>query len=191
MKKKKRLDWVSLKKEFMLGNYATVTEFRQKKGLPEWTKSRTSGWMGEKKRLTDKTIELSAKQVAKKELEDLSEIRLKQARIARFMQLKGISYLKSEDVHFKSADEARKMISTGLSQERSALNMNNQPNQKGDTNLTQINIGGKTNMDKLLETLDYEGIIGLIAEIKRERDRRSLSDSADKGEGEIQDGEII
>ncbi|GEM_PF-3387111 len=189
-KPQKKRDWVELKKEFMLGDYVTAAEFRRAKKLPKWTIDKTKGWSEEKKKMKESALNKTMSRANDKEFEDLAEIRLKQARIARFMQLKGVAYLKDENVTFKSADEARKMINTGLSQERSALGLNN-PEKKGDTNLTQINIGGKTNFDKLLETLNYEGIIELIANIKRERDRRALSNSSSESTGQIQDGEVI
>jgi hypothetical protein len=83
------------------------------------------------------------------------------------MQLKGMAKLK--DLNPTNVDEARKLVVSGLQEERRALGMEG----AGGQSLTQVNIYPKTNLDKIIEKLDYAGILQLIADVKRTRARKA------------------
>jgi len=181
---KRKWDWDKLKAEFLAGKWLTVKEFLEEKGIPAgWAfDDKVKGWAKDKKEMSKKALERSTKEILKKDINDITSIRMRQARTARFMQLKGLATLREKEV--ESIEEARRLVTAGLKEEREALGIGS-PRQQ---TLTQINIGGpKTNLDKMIEDLDYEGILKLIAELKRERVKRTrkkvASDSQPEASG--------
>lgn len=57
-----------------------------------------------------------------------------------------------------------------MEQEREILGIRGEP----DANLIQVNVSlPKTRFDEILESQDFEGILNLIAEIRKEKIRRS------------------
>lgn len=181
----KKYDWVKLKAEFLSGDWLTAKDFLRDKKMPLANQKNTKGWTEDKKKYQEQVLIESSKEMMKDDTFDIVKVRQRQARLARFMQLKGMQTIKTEEV--KDVDTARKLVVAGLKEERHAVGME----QKGGTSLTQINIGGKTNLDKLVDKLDYEGILELIAELKRERARRALQPSNESSDAEVEDGEII
>ena len=158
-------NWIKLKRDFLEGDYVTLIEFLKKKGIPydaNHKPKQVSGWMGEKQKLESKALLAAKDSIVQGGKVDITKIRLRQQRISRFMQLKGETAL--EDSKVKDVEEARKLVVSGMEQERRALGMEG----GGKQSLTQINIEApKTNLDRLIEKLNYEGILELIAELKR------------------------
>lgn len=183
-------DWVQLKHEFLTGDWRSVREFQKSKGLTNKTSRKYRGWVREREEYKGKIVEAQTKRAIQKEVEDVSDVRARQARLSRFMQMKGAEKLKEVESKDLTPDDARKLVVTGMQEERRALGIEGVPGQGGGT-FNQININAKTNFDKLIETLDYEGLIKFIANIKRERTRRTIQQDVEGGAGEIQEGETV
>lgn len=184
MPRPRKYNWEKLKAEFLAGEWKSVLEFLDEKKIPRSNSINTTGWVKDKRAIQEKALEESTKKLVKDDVEDAIKVRKRQARLARFMQMKGANVLK--EMPIETTEEARKLVVAGMQEERSALGMN-----KGKQSLTQINIGAKTNLDKLVDKLDYEGLLELIAELKRERAGRPVRQAASGGKPEIEEGEII
>src|SRR3989304_3202339 len=120
----KHRDYITLKKEFLEGEWRTVTDFCRDRGFPLPGKSvslarKMKGWGKEKEELMKLALEKATEAIIEKKGEDVEQVKVRQARLARWVQLKGAEALKGLDP--KSADEARKLILTGMMQERAAL----------------------------------------------------------------------
>jgi len=186
-----RHNWDKLKQEYLVGDWLTVRDFLRDHKISLNNVNQVTGWAREKKELTDKTLAVTKEKLIQGDASEIVKIRERQARLARFMQLKGMKVLENEKLDV-TADDARKMVVAGLQEERRAVGIDGSGGDKGNTSLTQININGpKTNLDKLVETLDYEGILGLIADLKRERTRRAIPTASSDSSREIQEGKVI
>jgi len=155
-----KYQWQQLKNEFVGGSWLSVAEFFRKKGIINNSRNRlnSKGWRKTKEEYQRRIVA----QIQKRSTETEVEIRMRQHRAAKYLQLKGLQKLKDSPI--QTAEEARKLIVDGLEQEREALGMN-------DKNLraTQINIdySPKTKLDEFIEKATYEEILEMIAEIKR------------------------
>lgn len=188
-KKAIRHDWDSLKKEYLSGAWLTVRQFLRDKNISIKNGNMVTGWYREKKELEKEVAIAAKKKLVQSDTLDIVKTRERQVRLARFLQLKGAKVLEGKDL-VMTPDDARKMVVSGLSEERKAFEVG-QSGDKG-TSLTQINVNmPKTNLDKLVETLDYEGILKLIAELKRERTRRALPTATSDSTGKIEEGETL
>lgn len=189
--KKQQLDLKKLRDEFIGGNWNTMTAFLEEKGLPKYylNNKTLSGAVTEKKRRQENIEKLALSKQMAIEADEIMKARLRQSRIARYLQLRGSEALKDPNLKVSTVDEARKLVVSGLEQERKAMGMDR---EDGGKKLTQINIntGPKTNLDRLIENADYEELLGLIAELKRLRARRSISEASGDSPGEVEDGEI-
>lgn len=167
-----KYDWVALKRDFITGDYRSIAAFLKAKGMPAFYVSNRhlAGWVTDKKAYQKNVIEAAAEKSLREDIEDATKIRLRQARLARFMQLKGAEALKDPSMKIQSAEDARKLLTSGLEQERKALGMegSDKPNSLTQNNIN-INVGPKTQLDRMLEGASYEDILGLIAELKRAR----------------------
>ena len=178
-------DWTKLKTEFLTGDWVTVKQFLEDKGIPYSNSKQCVGWMQDKKQYQQEVLKQSSQAMMEEDVEDILKVRKRQARLARFMQLKGAKVLETEEI--EDVDTARKLVVSGLKEERKVLGMEG----GGKKSFTQINIGAKTNMDKLIANADYEELLEFIAELKRERARRSLSSSAEQSSGKVEEGEVV
>jgi hypothetical protein len=167
-------NWVALKKEFLAGPWTKIEDFLVEKDIDLSDRERafkqTKGWFSEK--MSIMSIE-TAKKVAiinaERKIQEFAKVKTRHLRLARKMIKKGQDALKKFDP--RNAEEARKMIATGIAKEREALNMS----QEGGapSKLTQVNFNlPKTRFDELLDDKDAEGLVELIAAIRRERTRR-------------------
>ena len=181
-----KYNWPKLKAEFLAGDWLVVKDFLKDKNIPVSNISKTRGWTKDKGKQEQDMLEAAKDKITETDADSLVEVRIRQARIAKFMQLKGAEVLKS--VNPKTADEARKLVVSGMREERKTLGFDGTTKQS----LTQINIlGPKTNLDKIVEGLDYEGILKLIAELKRERAGRSGGKLVGGSPDEVEEGEAI
>lgn len=186
-----KYNWGAIRQEFIRGDWKNVPDFLAEKGIPAFYAKHKNmfGVVGEKKEYQKTVIAQAAEKSLQEDVEDATKVRLRQARLARFIQLKGAEALKDPTLKIQTADEARKLLVSGLEQERRALGL-----EGGDkpNSLTQINIntGPKTQLDRMLEGASYEDILGLIAELKRSRAGRTVSEvdanSATEAEGVVQ-----
>ena len=181
-------DWDKIKQEFLTGNWRSLKEFKRSKGIKDTTVLKFRGWVKEREIHQKQLVEDSAKKTLQKEIEAVSDIRLRQVRLSRFIQMKGAEKLRNAKTEEISIDDARKLVVTGMQEERKALGID----ESGSGNsFTQVNINGRTNFDKLIEGLDYEGLLQFIAKIKRERTRRAIQQTNVDSTGKVQDGEIV
>jgi hypothetical protein len=184
-------NWPKLKQEFLTGDWLEVRQFLRDKGISINNVSQVSGWAKEKKQLSIKAAKMAESKLVRDESGEIVKVRERHARMARFMQLKGMEVIKNSSTENLSPDEARKMMVAGLDQERKALGIDGN-GSGGVSSLTQINVNvAKTNLDKLVEGLNYEGILQLIADLKRERDGRFVSATSNSSPRKAQEGEII
>lgn len=186
---KRLYNWEKMKREFFMGDYLTLKDFLEEKGLNNYKNPKYNGWVRERIEFQKKLTEDAAKKAIQKEMDDTVEVRIRQARLARFLQAKGAEKLKNVKPDDLSVKDASKLVIDGMEQEREALGVNAKVTNNNTFN--QLNIGGKTNFDKLIEGLDYEGVLRFIAEIKRERTKRTLPEGVDGGTGEVPDGEVV
>src|SRR5574343_70941 len=185
-----KYNWGEIRQEFIRGDYKNVAESLAVKHIPAFYAKHKNmfGVVGEKKEYQKQVVAQAAEKSLQEDVEDATKVRLRQARLARYIQLKGAEALKDPTLKITSADEARKLLVSGLEQERKALGL-----EGGDkpNSLTQINIntGPKTQLDRMLEGATYEDILGLIAELKRSRAGRTVSEidagSATEAEGVV------
>ncbi len=173
-----RYDWMSLKMEYLKGPWKLVEDFRKAKGFPPVSKSqqfykKTKGWRGEKDKMMQKALEIATGRLAKHTTDDIEEVRARQARLARWLQLKGTSALQKIEGENIDVDNARKLVVAGLKEERAALGLDG--TGKGvSPQLTQVNVNlPKTNIDAMINNMSYEELLEFIAEVKRERTRRA------------------
>lgn len=178
-------DWINLKAEFISGDWLSIKDFFKEKGIPIANYVKTKGWLEARKGSKEKALEISTEKLIQSDISNIMDMRDRQARLARYMQLKGAEKLKELDV--TNIDEARRLIATGMKEERVSLGA-----ETGKGNMTQINIntGPKTNLDRLVEGANYEELLGLIAELKRERARRSSAETPPESDGEVEEGGI-
>lgn len=161
-----KYDWISLKNQFMIGNWLTVSDFFRGNKIKDNSRNRlhTKGWLIERREYQEEITRRTREQIIEKEI----DIRLRQQKIAQQLQMKGLKELQNLPV--KRAEEARKLVVSGMEQEREALGIGG----KSETSLTQVNVSlPKTRFDEILEGQNFEGILKLIAEIKKEKKRRS------------------
>ena len=186
MRNKKTIyNWEKLRAEYIAGDWSSVSEFFQVKKISQNNRKKTKGWTEAKKNHQAEIFRNSTQQIADGEVKNVIEIRNRQARLARFMQLKGMNALQGKEV--STVEDARKLVVSGMDEERRAVGMDG----VGKQSFTQINIGPKTNLDKLVENMDYEELLGLIAELKRERAKRSLPDATVESREQAEEGEVV
>lgn len=188
----RKYDWDRLKMEFFAGDFFSVSDFLRSKNMPTSetagsVQRATAGWSEEKRKLKQQSVEKSAKRMFLGEYEQLEEVRLRQARLARYLQIKGASKLKTLEP--QTVDEARRLIVSGIEQERKSLETDR--GQGRPSSLTQVNIGTvNTTFDKMVENLNYEQLLEFIAELKRERIGRTVSSLDTGSQQKVEDGEI-
>lgn len=160
-----KYQWQLLKDEYVRGGWPSVSAFLKEKHFTNnsYTRSRAKGWGIEKtayiKRVITQTQALSVKSVA--------EVQYRQATLAQKLQLKGVEGLIKMPID--SCDTARKLVVDGLEQERQCLGLDCKDNI-GSTRID--NTSPITGIDKFLEGLSYEDTLMLIAQIKKEKQRR-------------------
>lgn len=162
-----KYDWLRLKDEFVRGKWFSVSEFLRVKNIPNnsYSRKKTTGWKDVKtKFVTEIVIRTQEKSV-----DTESDIRFRQQQLAKQLQYKGESKL--EELSVDSIGEARKLITEGLREEREALGININHNN------TQINLAitGSSEIDKMVEGMGYEQILELLAEVRREKQKRETS----------------
>ncbi len=162
-----KYDWPRLKQEFIEGSWLTITSFLRSKNIKSnsRTRSQSKGWQEARGEYLKEIVTQTRQQALQGEV----EIRLRQQEEAKLMQTKGMESLNMLDV--TTADEARKLITAGLEQERRAMGLegNFRPSK-----LTQVNVavGPKTKFDSMIENLSYEELLHFIAEIRKEKEIR-------------------
>lgn len=186
---KRKYDWIELKKEFLQGDWLTVADFLRENEIPLSNQVNTTGWIDDKKEKQRESLIASTDAMVEQDTQNIVEARKRQARLSRFMQLKGAKAM--QDLEVDDVGEARKLLVDGLKEERKVLGMGR--GSRGEAkNLTQFNINfAKTNFDKLLESADYEGILRLIADVRRERDRRFGEEASPGSEQETEKGRTV
>lgn len=163
----RKYDWLKLKQEFVSGNWLTVADFFRDKSIPSNSRTRTNtkGWQGARAEYLKQVIS----QAQQKAVESEVDIRLRQQKEAKLLQKKGLEKL--SELEITNIEEARRMITSGLEQERLALGLDNK------VTATQVNINqpGKTRFDELIEKANYEELLQMIAELKQLETKPNLS----------------
>lgn len=183
-------DWVKYKAEFMAGPWVSVRQFLKEKGLSFSLIKKTKGWSAEKKTLAQAALDISTGKILQKDIQDILEMRKRQTGFARYMQYRAARKMKKVVDDELSPEDARRLMVSGLEEERKAMGA--EEGQTPKQTLTQININPpKTNLDRLIEKLDYEGILKLIAELKRLGAGTPIQQAPDSSTGEVEEGETI
>ncbi len=162
----RKYDWQKLQDEFVRGDWLSLRQFFKEKRVPysSYTRSRAKGWLKEKRDYQRLVI----KKARKKVLEDEVELKVRQTRLAKAMQAKGIKEL--VDLEVKKADDARKLVVDGMREERRLLGLTD---KEIPESLTQVNVSfPRTKFDEMIERMDYRELLEFAAELKRERVRR-------------------
>lgn len=178
-----RYDWEALKLEFMKGPWDTVEEFRRDKESlmshnDDYVITKTAGWEIEKKGVMPTVIEEATLVLVDDKVRQLKKMKQRHIKMARLMQDKGKKALEDVSTEDINIDDARKILLTGLEQERAALGIGE---KGGSSNLTQVNVNlPKTKFDEILDGQDFTGLLEFIADIRREKARRIGANSSDK-----------
>ena len=173
MRRPNKYDWPKLKIEFLRGEWLTARAFLHDKKISNGPVSsfETKGWAEEKKMMSIKALKIATEEILEENVNEEKKVRERQAKLGRALQLKGFKALEHLDP--KTVEDARKLIQTGLIQERDALGISGDKKGGGPNSLTQVNINlPKTKLDGLIDGLDSEGILKLIAELRRQRKLR-------------------
>ena len=184
-----RYNWPVLKLEFMRGSWMTTAQYRRDKKFPPDEKSdymtiKMRGWTTEKQKLIAEAAKNATGDLLAIKTEEFKKMRERQVKLAQMMQLKGAEGL--QDLKPEDVEQARKLLLSGLQEERAALGVNE---KGGSQNLTQVNVNlPKTSFDKIIDGQDYEGILRLIANVRRERTRRIGGGVVIEGETETESG---
>lgn len=162
----------ALKIEFMQGPWGTVKEFKEFKNIlidDFDINEDMEEWEEEKKELIENNLKVALGEAVPFSPQEIDLSKRRQAEDARRLQRKGLKAL--DGLAPRTAEEARRMIVSGLEQERAALGISERGGRP--SSLTQVNVSlPKTKFDKIINEADFAGILKLIAEIKRERARR-------------------
>lgn len=188
----RRYDWDALKLEFMQGPWMTVTSFCREKGMPTYKKSSqvakmTNGWIEEKKNFMAVATEEAMIQIAEEKVDEIKEAKERQLRIAKKLQEVGEKALDSiEPTEIATIEEIRKLIATGMQEERSIIEAADKSKKGGaGGKLTQVNFNFPENtLTKIIDEADAGELLRLAGKIKQSRARRSGEDAVDEGEGE-------
>jgi len=169
-------NWDALKLDFFKSDFLKIDGWWANKKLPvpPNIKDKTLGWMDEKNKYLKKNLSTTRNSLMTPDDKNPEIIRKTQLEYAKYLQLHAYSYLIDHDPD--SAEDARKMLISGMEQQRELVGMTNKAMRS--PNLTQVNVNlPKTQVDKLLEGMDVHQILEFVAELKRERSRRALSQS--------------
>jgi len=184
-----KYNWDALKLEFFQSPGLNLSQFRRDKKLPndkasQYMSKKMKGWVKEKQELISTAAKKVTSNLLQSKVDEFELIRARQAQLARMMQLKGAEGLK--DLKPEDVGEARKLLLSGLQEERAALGISE---KGGGQNLTQVNVNlPKTRYDEMLDGQNYEDILRLAANVKRERARRARGGIVIQGETEIESG---
>lgn len=163
----RKYDWLKLKQEFITGSWLTITDFFRDKDIPSNSRARTNarGWQGARADYLKQIVSQTQQRAVESEV----DIRLRQQKEAKLLQKKGLEKL--NELEITNIEEARRMITSGLEQERLALGLDN------NVTATQVNITqpGKTRLDELVEKASYEELLQMIAELKQVKAEPNLS----------------
>lgn len=165
-------NWLELKNQFITGDWLTISDFLLDQNIPNNSRSRlhAKGWREERLDYQSKVIT----QVQEKEMESVVEVRIRQVQTAKKMQEIGLQKL--QELSPETADEARKLVTSGLQEERAALGM---PDKGVSQNLTQVNVNlPRTKIDEILESGSFEEVLELLVAIKKEQKRRELLETS-------------
>lgn len=161
-------DWLALREEFIQGSWLTIAAFLEHKKLRNnsYARKMSKGWLEAR---TAHRSDLYAR-TRERVVADEAEIRARQVKLSRLMQVRGATTLSKLPVY--SVDHARKLVVDGMREEREVLGLS-QHRQGRTSSMTQMNITlPKTQFDDLIEEMSYEEMLHFIAEIRKERERR-------------------
>lgn len=165
---RQKYDWVSLQDEFVeCKKWLTLSSFFEEKSIPNnsYSRQKTTGWLALKEEYHQDISEQARVRLINNEI----EIRTRQSRMARSLQLKGLKGLSKMKV--ETAEEARKLISSGMQEEREALGLNN---DKKPVNFNKVDSSlPKTHFDDMIDNLNAEQTLELLVKLREERKRRS------------------
>lgn len=158
-------DWLKLQNEFVQGDWVSISDFLRDKKINNNSRSRmhTSGWKQARLEYQKKLIA----QTQQKTIESEIDIRIRQQRAARLLQLKGLKHLQGAEI--ETIDEARKLIALGVEVERKALGFDT---PSANTKYINHTKHSKTELDKSIEKASYEELLTIIALVKQEREKR-------------------
>jgi len=185
-KSRNRYNWDLLKLEFMQGPFQTIVEFQKFKGIAPsnmGVRNKMTGWVDEKQKMIFKAAKKVAGDLVSSKASEIKKVVNRHASLGKYMQLKGAQALKTLEP--KSIEDARKLVQTGIEEERIALGLN----EKGGnpSSLTQVNVNvPKTRFDEILDAGGFEELLKLASEVRRERTRRVRESNIVEGEVETQ-----
>jgi hypothetical protein len=153
-----KYDWLQLKHQFVTGSWFSLADFFRSKRVKYNSKSRTraKGWLIERAKYQEKLTKQALDQLMVKDVS--TQYRLQ--KISRQLQLKGLQKLnQTTDIDPKTAF---KLLVTGLQEERKAYGLDSPVKPKRQS----INTG-KTNLDLMVERMDYQELMVLISQLKQ------------------------
>lgn len=184
----KRRDYGKLKKEYFEGDFKTLQDFKRAKGIQESITAPFVGWKDEKI-LYNSSKDREIIRMSKGNIvQTVEEIKQKQINLYNFMLEKAAAFYEDPNFVVTNAEDARRLAETSMQGIRKLSGMED---GGGPKSLTQINITGKTNLDKLLETASHDEIIEYIAEVKRARVGVVRADASSASTQEVEEGEVI
>jgi len=179
-----KYDWNKLRREFILGNIDTVTNFFKAKGLAITgsIRKKTAGWTKQRDAIKTKQEEQVQGEVTKSLVESEAQVRSRLARLSRTLQYKGIKAINNPDIKVENVESARRLITDGIKTEIESLDLNKQPLFTGNVNIAVL----QTRYGQMLQGLTYEELIEVITGLKQLNEQRAsgLPTSINIGSGD-------
>lgn len=165
-----KLDWNTLKQDYKYGNIESVNAFLESKEIKiNGNVTRiTTGWRAERdeyRRLLDReTEDKMVKWVSDSEV----EVRKRQAKVARFLQARGLEAMRKRDTKDVSEPQATRLIEIGLQEEREAIGIVNQrPLINNTVNAMSISSVMNTHFGQALQCMTYDELAETLKEMQR------------------------
>src|SRR5438034_457052 len=115
----RKYDWAMIRSQFIEGSWKTAADFLKDKALPTTLiyNPKFLEIVEEKKKKSGNLMVDAANKDITEDFSQEGKIRQRHARIGRYMQLRGMDALKDPRLTITTADDARKLIATGLEEE--------------------------------------------------------------------------
>jgi len=165
-----KLDWNTLKQDYKYGDIESVNAFLESKEIKiNGNVTRiTTGWRAERdeyrRLLEQETEDKMVKWVSDGEV----EVRKRQAKVARFLQARGLEAMRKRDPKDVSEPQATRLVEIGLQEEREAIGVVNQrPLINNTVNAMSISSVMNTHFGRALQHMSYEELSVVLKEMER------------------------
>lgn len=163
----KIVDWITLKTEYQTGDTKSVSEFLKQKGikLNGNTSRQIKGWVDDREQfqieLQKKMLDKSQEKLTEVFVDDITEMRLRHSKIAKYIQTKALQTLQRKD--FDTAYQAVRALATGVQEERGIVGMDNQSNMIVSP---EVQLAMKTRYYDKIKDMNFDELIQVLQRLK-------------------------